>query len=243
MGEDLNRNKFMRKVLIKILPIVLLTTLVSCDFIDKIEAKAEKINRYETAALNLSKDKRALQVQVSKLEFEIQALKAKNNYLTIQIQKKRNAERKIASIAPKKKDAVRFEVYKWTPSQLLAMAENEFTRKNFDKSSQYFYSFHNNFKGHKEINDKFLFQAGVAAYESGKHNKWAEDSLKELISQFPTSQYYRGAKLWLALTNLRQGKRGEFFNTVEEFRKKYRNTQEWKILSVHYEEIVQKYKD
>ncbi|MCK5882580.1 MAG: hypothetical protein KAG61_02740 [Bacteriovoracaceae bacterium] len=233
----------MREMLLKVLTIVLLATLVSCDFIERIEAKSEKINRFETAALNLSKDKRALQVHVSKLEFEIQALKAKNNYLSIQIQKKRNTQRKVASVAPKKKDAVKFQIYKWTPSQLLAMAENEFTRKNFDKSSQYFYSFRNNFKGHKEITDKFLFQSGIAAYESGKHNKWAEDSLKTLISQYPTSQYYRGAKLWLALTNLRQGKRGEFFNTVEEFRKKYRNTQEWKILSVHYEEIVQKYKD
>ncbi len=233
----------MKELLIKTLTFVLLATLVSCDFVDRIEMKAEKINRYETAALNLSKENRALQVKVSKLEFEIQALQSKNNYLSIQLEKKRKTTRQIASVAPKKNDAVKFEVYKWTPSQLLAMAENEFSRKNFNKSSQYFYSFRNNFKGHKDIDDKFLFQAGVAAYESGKHDGWAEDSLKTLISEFPTSKYYRGAKLWLALTNLRQGKRGEFFNTVEEFRKKYRNTQEWKILSVHYEEIVQKYKD
>ena len=44
------------------------------------------------------------------------------------------------------------------------------------------------------------------------------------------------------MTHLKLGDEQAFFNTAEEFRKKYRNTPEWNILSGHYEKIVQKYK-
>jgi outer membrane protein assembly factor BamD (BamD/ComL family) len=60
------------------------------------------------------------------------------------------------------------------------------------------------------------------------------------MKQYPTSQYYRSAKLWVALTNLKLGEKKKFFATVEEFRKKYRNTNEWKILSNYYEKIEEK---
>jgi len=46
----------------------------------------------------------------------------------------------------------------------------------------------------------------------------------------------------MALTYLQLGDDQKFFTTVEEFRKKYRNTEEWKVLSPHYEKIVQKFK-
>ena len=60
------------------------------------------------------------------------------------------------------------------------------------------------------------------------------------MNQYPTSQYYRSAKLWKSLTYLQMGDKKKFFATVEEFRKKYRNTKEWKILSAYYEKIEEK---
>lgn len=236
----------MKKIASSVLSLSLLSLLVSCDFIKTAENKARTISNYEVAALNLSKENRSLQVKIGQLEAEIQALKTKNNYLSMQLDDKNkssSAVRSVASVAPKKGDGVQFDIYQWTPSQLLAMAGNEFGRENYDLSAQYYMAFMTNFKGHDAINDDFLYQAGVAAYQSGKHPEWVSKSLKKLVAEYPTSKFYRGAKLWLALNDLRQGNKGEFFQTVEEFRKKYRNTPEWKILSVHYEEIVQKYKD
>ena len=58
--------------------------------------------------------------------------------------------------------------------------------------------------------------------------------------KYPTSSYYRSAKLWVALTHMKLGDKQKFFATVEEFRKKYRNTNEWKILSAYYEKIEEK---
>ena len=64
-----------------------------------------------------------------------------------------------------------------------------------------------------------------------------------VIENHPTSDFFLGAKLWLAMTYLKQDKEDKFFAVAEEFRKKYRNTTEWNdILSKHYEKIVQKYK-
>ena len=99
-----------------------------------------------------------------------------------------------------------------------------------------------NFPTHELVDDQVLFQAGVAAYESKKHYNWALAGLQRIIVEYPSSRFYRGAKLWTSLSHLKVGNKAAFFNIVEEFRKKYRNTKEWKILRSHYEEIVKKYK-
>jgi hypothetical protein len=39
---------------------------------------------------------------------------------------------------------------------------------------------------------------------------------------------------------MKLGEKKKFYATVEEFRKKYRNTNEWKILSSYYENIEEK---
>lgn len=238
---------------------VAMGTLSSCDYIERFEAKAEKINHYERVALHLSKENRELKSEVSRLHDQIQVLKSEKNFIQIKLDKyegdkptlasvtSSGSSRGIASVGPKfkvapSKDLVKFDIYKWTPSQILAMAEKEFEAKNYEKSAQFFTTFRNQFPQHERINDTFLFQAGVAAYESGDHQDWTLAHLEKLVEDFPTSKYYRGAKLWMALTYLEQGKESKFFNTVEEFRKKYRNTDEWKVLSPHYERIVQKYK-
>jgi TolA-binding protein len=225
----------------------------SCDQWDHLEAKAERINRYEKVSLHLSRENRNLKSEISRLRADIQTLKSEKSYLKIQLDKYQDktaaktsgvASRRIASIAPvnPKKDLVKFDVYKWTPSQVQAMAQKEFESKNFEKSAQFFMTFSTRFPGHKSIDDQFLFQAGVASFESGKHPSWTLEHLDRLVKAYPTSKYYRGAKLWMALTYLQLGDEAKFFSTVEEFRKKYRNTEEWKILSPHYEKIVQKFK-
>lgn len=242
------------KKLIKILSVFTLLGLSSgCDLAEQIEKKAAMVNQYENIALTLAKENRGLKVEINRLQFQIQQLKSKNNYQKIQLDEKagdlasgksHSTTRVPASVAPAPSgnDLVKFDVYKWTPSQVITMAEKEFSENNFEKSAQFFQTFSTNFPTHKRINDQFLFQAGVASFESGKHHDWTLMHLEKLVKNYPTSKFYRGAKLWIGLTYLKQGEQDKFFMTVEEFRKKYRNTNEWKILSSHYEKIVQKYK-
>jgi outer membrane protein assembly factor BamD (BamD/ComL family) len=90
------------------------------------------------------------------------------------------------------------------------------------------------------LSDEFYFKAGISAFESGSHHDWTITHFDNLMSKYPTSQYFRSAKLWIALTHMKMGNKKKFFATVEEFRKKYRNTPEWKILSSYYEKIEEK---
>lgn len=221
--------------------------LVSCDYVDQVSERAREVQGYEKASLRLAKENRGLKAEINRLRYEIENLKSKNNFLQLKVQKMDGStkSREVSSVAPvaPENDLVRFSTYKWTPSQVLAIAENEFDKKNYEKAAQFFHSFAVNYPGHQDANDQFFYQAGVAAYESGDHDDWSLMHFEKLVENYPTSPYYRGAKLWMALTHLKQGEKEKFFNTVEEFRKKYRNTKEWKILSSHYEQIVQKYKN
>ena len=220
--------------------------LTSCDFIAQVEEKARTINNYERTALLLAKENRMLKKEIDGHKYEIHSLKSKMNFLSIKLNDSNHGSRGIASIkrkaSPFKKDLVQFSTYKWTPSQLLSVAELEFNKKNYNKSAQHYHAFLTNYPGHKKASDEVLFKAGISAYESDKYFKLSSDYLETLISHHPTSKYYRGAKLWNALAKLKMGDEGTFFDTVEEFRKKYRNTTEWKIISRHYHDIVQKYK-
>ncbi|GAB4015811.1 MAG: hypothetical protein Fur0010_15190 [Bdellovibrio sp.] len=224
------------------------SSFVSCDIMNKFEQKAAKINRYEQVSLALAKENRELKVEISQLKYEIESLKSKNNFLTLQLDQKNKpaekiAERKVASTSPvDTSDLVQFDTYKWTPTQLLSIAEKEFEEKNFEKSSQYFKAFDKYYSSDKRIDDQFLFRAGMAAFESKKHYDWSLAYFDRIVADHPNSPFYRGAKLWRAMTYLEMGDHDRFFETVEEFRKKYRNTEEWKILSHHYEKIMQKYK-
>ncbi|MEE2744562.1 MAG: tetratricopeptide repeat protein [Bdellovibrionota bacterium] len=236
----------------RLLNILMLSTiLLSCDMVRRANERAKEVNSFEVAALNLSKKNRALKVKMSKVQFEVQELKSKNKFLNIEITKLKKELRKkekqlqsghFGSVASKK-DYVRFEIFKWAPSQLLKVAEEEFRKKNFEKSAQFFDSFIKNYSNHERVDDQLYFYAGVSSYESGKDHERSKRHFSRLIRKYPTSRYFRGAKLWKALTELKQGMRKEFFQVVEEFRKKYRNTPEWKILSAHYEKIRRKYKN
>ncbi len=218
--------------------------LFSGGYFERLQDRANLVNNYHRSALMLAKDNRDLQHQIGMLKFEIQTLEAKNSFLTIKLDKKK-ATRTIASVKPKMDMhhvLVKDDVYKWNSKQLAMIGNSEFGNKNYEKSAQFFNKLLEKHPRDEVVNDRILFQAGIAAYESQKHYDWASKHLSRLIFDYPTSQYYRGAKLWFALANLRMGKTKAFYQTVEEFRLKYRNTDEWKILSGHYEELRQKYK-
>ena len=221
-------------------------SLTACNFLDRVEHKASVINNYKHSALNLAKENRELKAKVSDLDYQVQELKTENNFLKIQIEKE--GGRTPASFRPMndvpkfQSDYVKYDVYKWSPTQLLAIAEKEFKSKNYEKSSQYFHTYIALEREHKTLDDEILFQSGLAAFESGKYFDTAIEHLSRLQKDYPTSKYFRGAKLWTALSHLKQGDQDSFYETVEEFRLKYRNTPEWEILSGHYEELTQKYK-
>ena len=151
--------------------------------------------------------------------------------------------RTIASIPSKSaNDLVNFELYKWTADKLLGVGKQALHFKKYDKSAQYYQALVKNYPKHKAINDKVLFEAGIAACESKLHYKWAQNHFSALVERYPKSKYHRGAKLWLGLSHFYQGDQEKFVATVDEFRKKYRNTKEWKVLSKYYEELNYKYK-
>jgi len=207
--------------------------------------KIEQQYQYEKKALELAKDNRILMAKISDLKYEISQLESKNRYLSSTQESKitQATDRKIASIPQTKpNDLVAFEVYKWTPEKLLAIGEKELHFKNYEKSAQFYAELIDRFPDHKIISDRVLFGAGVAAFETGKRYDWSEKYLQRLIKDHPKSEFYRGAKLWLALSQYNQGANDKFLATVEEFRLKYRNTDEWKILSRYYEDITYKIK-
>lgn len=231
----------------KLTLILIASTLVtSCDYVERMASESRNSLYYEKVALKVAQDNRLLKSEINKLRYEVETLKAKNNYLSIKLKEKEGLKQQRAIASLKKdlpsQDLVKYEVYNWTPDQVLSIAHKEFQKKNYEKAAQFFNTFATQFPNHNKKDDLFLLQAGVAAYESGNHEKWVQKYLGKLVQSYPTSPYYRSAKLWLGLSHLKTRDHQAFFKIVEEFRKKYRNTDEWKILSAHYEEIVQKYK-
>lgn len=227
--------------------LLILPLLASCKVdMKKIEEKAAMINHYENVSLKLARDNRNLHAKIKRLEFEIEKLKQEKSYHQIKTTVESAHGRTIASVAPiappidTKKDYVEFKIYKWHAEDLMKIADKEFKEKNYEKAAQFYTSLINNYPTNKHISDEFYFKAGIAAYESGEHHDWTLAHFEALMSKYPTSQYFRSAKLWIALTHLKLGDKQKFYATVEEFRKKYRNTNEWKILSSYYEKIEEK---
>lgn len=237
-----------------------LPLLSSCGFekeIAKIEHKAVLINKYEIVALKLAKENRELHSEVKRLEFEIQKLKQETGFKGMAKTESHGdahavashdahsaPARAVASVKPValevKKDLVEFKTYKWSADDMVKIADKEFKEKNFEKAAQFYTSLVNYYPDFKHLDDEFYFKAGISAYESGEHHEWTLKHFSVLMDKWPTSQYFRSAKLWVALTHMKMGDKKKFFATVEEFRKKYRNTNEWSILSSYYEKIEEK---
>ena len=245
--------------------VLLFPLLTSCSVdMKSIEHKAALMNHYENVSLMLAHENRELHAEIKRLEFEVEKLKQDKSYNQIRTiasahrtdegaaeekavtKQDQHGSRSIASVAPSvlsehnKKDYVEFKTYKWHADDLLKIADKEFKGKNFEKAAQFYTTLVNNYPTHKSLNDEFYFKAGIASYESGDHHDWTLNHFEALMNKYPTSQYYRSAKLWVALTHLKLGEKQKFYATVEEFRKKYRNTNEWKILSSYYEKIEEK---
>jgi len=223
----------------------------------KIEKKAILINKYVIVALKLAKENRELHSEVKRLEFEIQKLKQDSGFKEMAKTEghgdvhadahgevKTAPSRAVASVKPValevKKDLVEFKTYKWSADDMMKIADKEFKDKNFEKAAQFYSSLVNYYPNFKHLDDEFYFKAGISAYESGEHHEWTLKHFSVLMDKWPTSQYFRSAKLWVALTHMKMGDKKKFFATVEEFRKKYRNTNEWSILSSYYEKIEEK---
>ena len=249
-----------------LLSCLVLPFLASCGLdkeMAKIEHKAILINKYENVALKLARENRELHAQVKRLEFEVQKLKQDNAFKAGKSQEHgvpsvasaghgnshddahAAPSRGIASVKPAaplvvKKDLVEFKTYKWSAEDMMKIADKEFKAKNFEKAAQFYSSIVLYYPQFKHFDDEFYFKAGISAYESGAHHDWTLEHFSALMEKFPTSQYFRSAKLWVALTHMKMGEKQKFFATVEEFRKKYRNTNEWKILSSYYEQIEEK---
>ena len=229
--------------------------LCSCDMVNKVETRASVVNNAEKVSLRLARENRLLQKEVGDLKYQIETIKSQNKFMAVQLKEYQTSHdpmnsvgRLPASVPPMdslskpREDLVKQSVFHWKPEQLLGVAEKEFKAGNFEKAAQFFHTFGQHHGENKAFDDKFLFQAGISAYESGQHHDWTLHYMGELTKAYPTSQFYRAAKLWQAMTYLKLGKKDKFFATAEEFRKNYRNTPEWQILSAHYEKIVQNYK-
>lgn len=254
-------DKIMKKMNSFKATLLILPVLASCNLdMKKIEQKAAMINHYEQVSLKLARENRELHAEVKRLEFQVEQLKQDKSYNSVRTPAsvvKSDAPahgadhgtghgRAIASVAPSeaapsvKKDYVEFKTYKWHADDLMKIADKEFKEKNYEKAAQFYTSLINNYPANKGISDEFYFKAGIAAFESGTHHDWTIDHFEALMTKYPTSQYFRSAKLWVALTHMKLGDKKKFYSTVEEFRKKYRNTNEWKILSSYYEKIEEK---
>lgn len=207
---------------------------------DEFKSKAEVVHNYEYKSLQLAKELRLVKKKNESLKAEITRLQSEKEHLQMNMQGEQ--KRTIASI-PKKSmnDLVNFELYKWSAEKLLGVGEQALHFKKYDKSAQFYHALMEHYPKHQAINDKVLFEAGIAAYESREHYDWAKKHFTKIVTNYPTSKYYRGAKLWLALSHFYTGDREQFVATVDEFRKKYRNTKEWRVLSRYYEEIKYKY--
>lgn len=220
--------------------LILSTTwvLVACNWGSVDWSLSEKIAqtwKLEKTSLQLAHENGQLKAKVGVLEHKVASLEVERSALLAQVSNK--AARSIASVVEKdSKDLVQFEIYQWSPEKLLGVAEKELHFKKYEKSAQFYNELIKRFPNHKIIDDKAYFGAGIASYEAKKHSQ-AIKHFSSLVSKYPKSNFYRGAKLWMAMSEYNSGNHRKFASTVEEFRTKYRNTEEWKILSKYYEDI------
>lgn len=211
---------------------------------ENIHERSKTVHNYEYRALDLAKEVRLLKHQNQNLKNQIAELSTQNQHLEMTLAEKKQT-RSIASVyQPKQGDMVKFELYKWSPEKLLGVAQQAFHFKKWEKAAQYYNALVQHYPNHKIINDTVLFEAGIAAYESKAHYDWSKKHFKSLIVKYPSkrkSKYFRGAKLFLGLSNFYLGDKEKFIATVNEFHQKYRNSDEYTLLSKYYNDLSLKY--
>ncbi len=230
-------------VSVAVLGIVFTTT----DIGEKFKMQARHVGEYESKALQLARENIQLKAQLSDLQFKLQSIETEKNFLQIKLGQKMSTSkgRNIASFSPADPVAekvVKQNVFKWSPKQLSMLGDHSFKTGDYVQASYYYNTLIQEYGKDSVVNDRIYYQAGFSAYKTSKYNNLAVRYLDSMIEKYPTSAFFRKAKLWRALAWLKEGKVESFYKTVEEFRLKYRNTNEWKILSGHYEEIREKFK-
>lgn len=214
--------------------------LADLGFFEELDKKAKVVHNYEYKSMILAKELRFAKQEIEMLKSKISKIGLEKEHLALKVSSK--GLRTIASVPLKSKnDLVNFQVFKWSAEKLLGIGEKSLHFKKYEKASQYYHTLVKNYPKHRLVNDKVLFEAGIAAFESKKHYKWAISHFDRVIKKYPKSKLRRGAKLWLALSHHHVGNNKIFLKTVEEFRLKYRNTKEWAVLSKYYEDIAYKY--
>ncbi len=162
----------------------------------EIKQTSKSTHNYEYKALALSKQVRELKRDNQYLRSEMAKITAEKEHLQMAMNSKGGkSSRSIASIPQKKaEDLVNFDLYKWSPEKLLGVGEKALHFKKYDKSAQFYNTLMKEYPGHESINDKVLFEAGLAAYESKVHYDWAADHFARLVKKYPKSKWYRGAE-------------------------------------------------
>jgi TolA-binding protein len=216
----------------------------------EMKSVAENVHYYENQNYTLMNQMRSMQAENNNLKSQLAKLKFDNEHLNMKTaelglntsSKVRGPSRSLASVDLKgKEDLVEFSIYQWPAEKLLAVAEKELFFKHYEKSAQFYHALLTHYPDHKIVTDEVVFQAGIAAFESKHHLDWAITHFAKVIESYPKSPFHRGSKLWLGLALHQTGDHEKFLATVEEFRLKYRNTNEWKVLSKYYEDIAFKF--
>lgn len=208
-------------------------------FFHDFKQRAEVVYNYEQKSLELARENRVLKIKLNQLQAKVERLANDKEYLKF---KQNSSSRAIASI-PKfdPNDLVQQEAYQWSAEKLRDTGAQSLARKEYEKSAQFYNAYLSLYPEHQDIGPETIFEAGVAAYESKKHYDWAIKHFGKIVSDYKKSKLHRGAQLWLALSYYQKGEVDEFIKVCKEFKNKYRNTNEWNIVSKYYESIMEKH--
>ena len=118
-----------------------------------------------------------------------------------------------------KNDLVKQQTFQWGAEQLITMGRDELAKKNYVRSAQLFQTLFKEFPQHPVIDDTFYFQLGISSYESKVYNEWGKSAFNKIVEIYPSSEYFRGAKLWLGLLSLREGRKKDFSTQLRSLEK------------------------
>ena len=206
---------------------------------DHFKKNANQVNRYESMSFRLLQENRQLRVKMRQLSSKVSELKTQNKFFASQYDgyQSKHIQRLPSSVkspVDSKNDMVKFKTYRWKDKKLLQVARKEWNRKNYVKSAQYYYTLVQNYPRSSLVNDRVFYETAMASLEAEIYDEWAEYSLEKLIQKYPRSPHYREAKLWMALVSFKQGDKEKFYETLDEFQLKYRNTPEWRVVKGYY---------
>lgn len=150
-------------------------------------------------------------------------------------------EKKARSIASTENEFVKEELYSLEDSQLKQIAFKYYHKKEYFLASQYFDVLLKEYPESSVIDDQTYYFAGLAYYRSSQELEQSRECFKKVVEEFPNSEFRLQAKIWIGIAYLQIGKEDKFIEVVQEFKEKYRNTEEWKMLSQYYGKMSQKY--